>query len=141
MIENTHIKQRTTRLRKALIDIFEQEHGPWTVNDVIEKLQRRGLSPNKTTIYRGIDYLSQIGTIRSVDFGEGRRRYEICRESDHHHHLFCTNCAAVEEIVINDDFEDKKQEIFNTTKFKIKSHSLEFFGVCRDCQKKEKRCQ
>ena len=141
MRANESKKQRITNLRKAIIDIFSQEHGPWTVGDIIEKLHKKGFSPNKTTVYRGVEYLLGIETKRPIDFGEGKKRYEIFRESDHHHHLFCTNCSAVEEIVINDDFENQKKEISNNTNFKIKSHSLEFFGVCSECQKKEKKCR
>ena len=139
-IKNTGT-QRMTEKRQALMNIFCNEHGPWSVPDIIKKLRNVNCCPNKTTIYRGLDYLLSIGAIKSVDFGEGKKRYELFEDSDNHHHLFCTNCTAVEEIVVEDNFENQKKNIFNTTNFKVKSHSLEFFGVCGKCQKKENKCQ
>jgi Fur family ferric uptake transcriptional regulator len=89
------------------------------------------LSTNKVTVYRIMDYLYQNGIVDKMEFGEGKYRYEI--KKNHHHHLICTNCGKIEEV--EGDFLKKlEEEIYKTKRFKVKNHSLEFFGLCKDCQ-------
>jgi Fur family ferric uptake transcriptional regulator len=56
-------------------------------------------------------------------------------ETHRHHHLICNICHKVLEVQ-DDLWEDLESGIEKQYKFKILDHSLKFFGVCDECQKK-----
>jgi Fur family ferric uptake transcriptional regulator len=107
---------------------------PVDVSQIISYLRRMELGTNKVTVYRIMDYLYQNGIVDRMEFGEGKFRYEI--KKNHHHHLICANCGQIEEV--EGDFLKKlEEEVYKTKGFKVKSHSLEFFGLCKNCLSKQ----
>jgi len=122
---------KKTPARVAVIQFLKKSKEPVDVSQIILYLRRMELSTNKVTVYRIMDYLYQNGIVDKMEFGEGKYRYEI--KKNHHHHLICTNCGKIEEV--EGDFLKKlEEEIYKTKRFKVKNHSLEFFGLCKDCQ-------
>jgi Fur family ferric uptake transcriptional regulator len=127
---------RQTPIRIAICSFFNENHGPADYVQILDYLKKQGLDANKTTIYRQLDFLLSEGLIRELDFGEGKKRYEL--KSGHHHHLLCTKCKHIECVDIEDNFQKEEEEILKRNNFKIKSHMLEFFGICGKCQEKGK---
>lgn len=119
---------KTTSARIAVLDHLEKQKNPIDVLTIVESLNSQA---DQATIYRILEVLTQKGIVNRLEFGEGKYRYEI--EKEHHHHLVCTNCGKIEDIEIDlsDDFD---REVFKKKGFKVESHSLEFFGLCRSCQ-------
>lgn len=123
---------RKTPARSAVTEFLKKSKEPVDVSQIIDSLKRTELNTNRVTVYRIMDYLYQNGIVDRMEFGEGKFRYEI--KKAHHHHLICTNCGKIEEV--QGDFLQKlEEEIYKTKGFRVKSHSLEFFGLCADCQK------
>lgn len=126
---------RISKVRRAMLEIFLNEAEPLPVIKIIEELRNRGLPVNKTTVYRELEFLLSQKLILEFDFGEGRKRYELNRNS-HHHHLVCTNCNSVFELVMRDfeeDLEKLQKKLSEKNEFQIQDHSLEFFGICKKC--------
>ena len=125
---------RKTPARSAITEFLSNSNSPVDVSQIINYLRKLNLGTNKVTVYRIMDYLYQNGIVDRMEFGEGKFRYEIKR--NHHHHLICTNCGKIEEV--EGDFLKKlEEEIYKTKGFNVKSHSLEFFGLCKDCLSKQ----
>lgn len=119
---------RTSKTRQAMLDIFSSAHGPIDANVLLGKLP-----VNKTTIYREITTLIQEGILSEIDFGDGKKRYELASLS-HHHHLICTKCKKVEEYSVETDLSAEESRIQKQHAFIVQKHALEFFGVCKRCQ-------
>ena len=66
--------------------------------DLLVSVRSSKTGVNKTTICRELDFLMGKGLIKEIEFGEGKKRYEIDSGSDHHHHLICLNCKKVEDV-------------------------------------------
>lgn len=123
---------KSTEARIALLNLFDREKNPLDVFSIVESLRSSGVEMDQATVYRVLDVLTQKGLISKLEFGEGKYRYEMQKED--HHHLICSSCGKIEDI------EDRKMEEFEAEikkkkGFLVKSHSLEFFGVCKRCQK------
>ena len=101
--------------------------------ELVDALDARGLSVNKTTVYRELEKLLLKGEISEVDFGEGQKRYEITH-GDHHHHAVCTNCESVVELEIEPQLEQIQSSVAKQSGFRIQKHLVEFFGLCRRCE-------
>ena len=119
--------------RVLLSSILQRNHLPQTEFELRGHLAKKGLKLNKTTVYRLIQKLTGENVIKPVDLGDGKKRFEL-NLHNHHHHLVCTNCNQIEDIFVHNDVKHVENKIAKLKRFKIKSHSLEFFGVCKSCQ-------
>lgn len=126
---------KATRVREALIEILVGNNTPLDIVELLEKLRNKDLTPNKTTVYRELTFLKEQALLQEVEFGDGKSRFEISRI--HHHHAICINCQRIYDIPMEKDLQKKETEIMKDLGFKSIGHSLEFFGLCKDCQKKE----
>lgn len=123
---------RATPARIALMQLFESTKTPLDVQSMIEYLREKNIKTDPATVFRIMQMFTQKGLTRQLDFQEGKFRYELA--GDEHHHLMCTKCGDIEDIsdcnisVLQKDIEIKKQ-------FRVLRHSLEFFGICKKCQK------
>ena len=125
---------RMTKVRRAMLEILCKSKVPLAAAELITSLKRRDLEVNKTTVYREIDFLQSEKIVREVDLLDGKKRYEVLGEHDHHHHMICTGCKAIRCMEMHNDLDELEAEIMRKFNFKVTSHTLEFFGVCEKCQ-------
>ncbi len=87
------------------------------------------------TVYRTLQLLSELDVLSKLNLDDGCVRYELnTHEDDHqHHHLICTNCGDVIEVVV-DLLDALESEIEVNYQFKINDHKVKFFGICKKCQ-------
>lgn len=120
---------RNTPARLAILSILKEKNRPLDVLEIFELVKNKA---DLATVYRTLEVFYDSGLASKVEFREGKYRYEL--KKNHHHHLICTGCGRVEEV--EGDFLKKMEDnIFRSKKFKVQSHSLEFFGLCANCQK------
>jgi Fe2+ or Zn2+ uptake regulation protein len=127
--------ERLTHLRRAVIEILAKSTAPISTQEILEKLAQKKLTANKTTVYRQLATLAQQNLVREIRLSDRSVRYELGDDDDHHHHLVCTNCNRVEDISFEEDLARQEATIKRTKKFKVTHHALEFFGLCKKCQK------
>ena len=80
-----------------------------------------------------VEKLLSVGVLTEVDFGDGKKRYEL-KSLGHHHHLICQKCGKLEDINLDENI--LMLEVHKHSKFEVKSHNLEFFGICVGCNQK-----
>jgi len=133
MIEDLRNKKlRITKLRKSILKILVDTNTPILVSDLLKFLSKLNLRSHKTSVYRELAVLKKHGVIQEVQFGENKKRYEI-KPTNHKHHLVCTGCEDIEDIVLEKDLDKQELKIMREKNFKVTSHSLEFFGLCASC--------
>lgn len=83
------------------------------------------------TVYRNLNKLSEIGTIKRIDGLDGSVHYD--HNTHVHYHFFCKKCRRIFDIPsdISPDIVQKAQEL---TGFKIDTHEIVFHGECSDCR-------
>ncbi len=122
---------RITKARSAIIDLLLQDRKPLTAPAICALLSSRGLALNRATVYRELIFLRANDIVRQVKFAGKATHYEI--NSGHHHHLVCMKCNSVKDVVLGKHLEHHERQIYEKEKFKVVSHSLEFYGLCRNC--------
>ena len=123
---------KSTPARVAVLRFLEKSNQPVDVSMIRDYLREQDVDTDPATVFRIINAFTEKGITRTIQFGEGRARYELLAKGDHHH-LICTNCGKITDV--EDKYMEKlEKEIGKTKGFKVKSHSLEFFGLCRSCQ-------
>lgn len=124
---------RVTNARKAMVKLFSSSTKPLSASDVMGALYRIGLVVNKTTVYREIGFLLKEGFIQEIHIDSSKVFYEST-SMIHHHHFICNNCGTLEDIFLDNELEITEKKLEQEKKFRIERHSLEFFGVCNNCQ-------
>lgn len=122
---------RLTKIRKSIIKIFSDTEKPLSVNTIGKRLKSLGVSADKATIYREINFLSKNGLINEL-FIDSKRSYYESAALKHHHHLICRNCGKVDNIT-NCLVKNLIDNVYKKRGFKIEKHILEFYGVCSSC--------
>jgi len=126
------INFKKTPARLAINEFLSSANTPVDAEQIIQYLRSQKLDTNKVTVYRVLDFLFKNQMIEKVEFGEGKYRYEL--KKNHHHHLICNNCGKIQDVEVS-VIEKLEKEIQKDKNFKVQSHSLEFFGLCSNCQK------
>lgn len=127
---NTQFRQ--TKPRLAILEFLQNSSKPLDVLEIKKHLDQKKIKLNLTTVYRVLELFLKTGLVNRVEFQEGKYRYEASSQK-HHHHLVCQNCGKIEDIE-NCSLEGLEEKITHRSEFLIKYHSLEFFGLCKDCQ-------
>lgn len=122
---------KVTPARVALMQLFESHDTPLDAQHLIDHLQKE-IGIDRVTVFRILNVFVEKGLIRKLTFGEHKARYEL--NQGEHHHLICQKCGKVEDIS-DCNISALEKEIKQKKHFLVKEHSLEFFGLCRDCQK------
>lgn len=124
---------RITKIRENLIMIFSSLSQPLTIPEINLEIKQNGLSANKSTLYREIDFLKSQKIIKELDFGENKKRYELISTSPKNH-LVCLKCKKIFDFQANFDLGKEDKRVYRQTGFKIIRYSLELFGLCIKCQ-------
>jgi Fur family transcriptional regulator, ferric uptake regulator len=127
---------KVTDARKAIIQILANEHGPFTTEEVYQRLKKilRKENCDLVTVYRCLASFEKIGLVSRCDFRDGNARFELNLSKDHHHHhIICKVCKKVE--LLNICLIDALERLVREKGYSEVSHALEFFGVCGTCQK------
>ncbi len=123
---------KKTKARYAILHIFEEEKRPLDVVEIDHYLKKHEINVDRATVYRMLETFLEKGIVYRLEFGEGKFRYELAGSD--HHHLVCENCGRIEDIS-DCGIEEWEKKIRLKKQFLVKHHSLEFFGLCEDCQK------
>lgn len=133
------IKQRGykfTPQRKAVFDVIVENEGKHlTAEDIYGYVKENNPDIGLATVYRTVLLLEELGIIYRIELNDGCSRFELAHENEthRHHHLICTNCGKVLEVE-DDLLENLESKIEEKYKFKIKDHSVKFFGLCSECR-------
>lgn len=131
--ELRQIDLKATPARIAVLQLLEKAATPLDVASIIAYLQKNDVDIDPATAFRIVNMFTEKGIITPIQFNEGKLRYELSSKAAHHH-LVCEHCGNIEDIS-DCNIKELEKEIQKKKGFVVKHHSLEFFGLCRNCQK------
>ncbi len=105
-----------------------------SAEDVYNLVKKKSPEVGLATVYRTLELFFDNNIIHSIDFGDGRKRYEFGDQSQahHHHHAICLKCGKI--IEVNEDLlEELETQVLNDYNFKVVNHELKIYGYCKDC--------
>jgi Fur family transcriptional regulator, ferric uptake regulator len=124
---------RATPARIAAMQLLENTNQPVDAGMILDYLKTQKIDTDPATVFRMMNDFINKGITKQIQFQEGKARYELSNKN-HHHHLVCANCGKIEEVE-GDFLKQMENKIYKDKKFRVKDHSLEFFGLCVNCQK------
>ena len=125
---------RITVAVRAILNLLEEAETMLSVRAIQRQLKQKEKIINTSTVYRILERLESSHLIHAFE-----RRWKVCsypeNTTDEHHFLICDQCQRVEEIFL--DYKSAiAEQLAQEKKFLLKKVHLGFFGICKNCQKK-----
>ena len=129
---------RLTPQRQAILQVFQDlpkgEH--LSAEELYEKLKDGSEETiSLSTIYRTLKLMARMGILRELEFGEGRKNYEINQPyPHHHHHLVCVKCNKMLEFK-SDSILRVGSKVAKKEGYHLLDCQLTIQAVCPTCQR------
>jgi len=123
---------RATRQRAAVSQLLDRLSDFRSAQEIHEELRRSGEGIGLTTVYRALQTLADGGQVDVLRTASGEAVYRRCDTAEHHHHLVCRRCGTAVEIE-GPAVESWAQRVADEHGFTEPSHTVEIFGLCREC--------
>ncbi len=127
-------RQRYTLGRRQLVELLQAAERPVTIPELMD----RGATQSQSSLYRNLAILEQCGAVHRLASTDDVARYELTEElSEHHHHLVCTACGRLDDVVLPPTIEkalaSAADEALAQQNFIVDSHRFELVGTCEIC--------
>jgi Fur family peroxide stress response transcriptional regulator len=121
----------TVQRRAVLEALIERDDHP-TVDQLFANVRSRIPGVSRTTVYRVLEALVQLGVSRKTNHFEATARFDA--NTEHHDHVICTGCNKISDVE-NPHLTNFRFPNMRRTGFKIMDYSVYFEGLCSKCQK------
>ncbi len=122
--------------RRVVLEALLERHDHPTVDQLYEDVKERLPGVSRTTIYRALETLVEMGLARRTNHFEASARFD--GNTDHHHHLVCRGCNRVS------DFDHPSLNKLALPKlgaipFEVLDYSIHLEGLCPECQREAQK--
>ena len=125
--------QRATSQGAAVREELIAQDGFRSAQEIYAALRSTGHKVGLSTVYRHLQALSDQGVADVIHTSDGETTYRFCGDKgSHHHHLVCRGCGRAEEVA-GRAVERWAEEIAAEHGYVDVDHTIEVFGICRDC--------
>src|ERR1700716_2490018 len=83
--------------RRAILELLDEQTCALSAAQIQQALGTRNRDVSRSSVYRVMEELEEIGLLQRVEVGHGMVRYEAVRGGPgHHHHLVCEQCGRLQ---------------------------------------------
>lgn len=122
---------RRPRSQDTILKLLKILARPISAQDLYIELRERHQPLGLATVYRGLDSLKVSGVIQARPLASGEVVYSLVQQDQHH--LTCLQCGVSITIHVC-PVQELESELRRSQQFEIYYHTLEFFGLCKNCQ-------
>ena len=119
-----------TLQRRAIWEAFAGRVDHPTADAVFEAVSTSTPGISRTTVYRTLETLVQLGLAHRIASPGPAARYDP--KTGRHHHLICKECNRVIDVQ-SKKLDELRLPPSQQQGFEIEDYSVHFTGVCRSC--------
>ena len=120
-----------TRSQDRILNLLKNIKQGISAQDLYIELRTHSQSMGLATVYRSLEALKLEGKVQVRTLANGEALYSLTQQDKHH--LTCLQCGL--SIPIHQcPVHQLENELKSSHKFKVFYHTLEFFGLCSQCQ-------
>jgi Fur family ferric uptake transcriptional regulator len=123
---------RMTRQRRAVQAALDESATFCSAQDLHAALRTSGTPISLATVYNQLRQMAERCEVDLIRTDAGEALWRRCGAGQHHHHLLCRSCGAVEELEAP-AVERWASEVAASSGYSELSHSLEITGICPRC--------
>jgi Fe2+ or Zn2+ uptake regulation protein len=126
---------RYTPVRRSLVTTLATAGRPLSIPEILEANE----ALPQSSAYRNVTALMEAGVVRRVTGVDDHGRFELAEElAGHHHHLACSTCGTVEDVVASPRLERAMGEaarvVAEEQGYVITGHQFDLVGTCAACR-------
>lgn len=121
----------TVQRRDVLKAILERDDHP-SADQLYESVKDRIPGLSRTTVYRVLDTLVELGVVRRLHHPGTGARFD--GKIHRHHHLVCRKCGCVIDIETS-SLDGLRVPSGERQGFEVEDYSVHFIGVCQECRR------
>ncbi|MDF5706802.1 MAG: Fur family transcriptional regulator [Nostoc sp. S4] len=120
-----------TRSQERILNLLKTIKKGISAQDIYVELRNSNQGMGLATVYRSLEVLKLEGMVQMRNLANGEALYSLAQQDKHY--LTCLQCGT--SIQINQcPVHNLEDQLETNHKFKIFYHTLEFFGLCSQCQ-------
>lgn len=119
-----------SRQREAVLECLRKRCDHPTADALFQALRKENPKISLGTVYRNLGLLTELGKIKRISCGDGIERYDYITEE--HDHFVCRECGKIIDLE-ESALPDLKENSLNPDIGSVESHSLIFYGCCKQC--------
>lgn len=123
---------RITRQRKLILDVVRRQNCHLSADEIYRIVAQQHPTIDRATVYRTLNWLHDMGLVRTLDGGSDRQLFEYATTHPHHH-LICKQCG-VEVEIDNHVIECLQAHIREHYDFDADPEHVAIFGRCAKCR-------
>ena len=124
---------RLSEPRKRIMKLMEVAEKPLNPLAIHRLLREQGVHLGLVSVYRTLELFFALGLISQVFQADGIVGY-LPASFGHHHFIVCQNCQKTVEFSGSEDMRDLVQRVQTETRYLVRDHLLQFYGLCPECQ-------
>lgn len=125
------MKAQRTRSQEQVFLTLQTLNRPVSAQELYLELRQHQQTIGLATIYRSLEALKLEGSLQVRTLATGESLYSLAQQDQHY--LTCIHCQ--QSIPIDEcPVHDLEQRLEQSHQFKVYYHTLEFFGLCEQCQ-------
>lgn len=121
---------RLTEPRRAVIEALLSGSNHPTADDLAAQVAQHHPTVHRSTVYRTLEALSDLGIVDHVHLGHGRAVYHLTDDTDLH--LLCEHCGVVAHVDA-EVLADSRRAIAARTGFLLDPGHFALPGICASC--------
>jgi Fur family ferric uptake transcriptional regulator len=125
---------KLTAPRLAVIEVLESHPQHLSHEQILVEGRKIYPQLSRATVYRTMELLVDLNLFRPLYLSDANQRFISAFGG--HHHLVCSNCGLIFEFD-HCTVDQLARELAEKHQFQIRSHLLEFWGLCQTCQDQE----
>ncbi|HEV2922830.1 MAG TPA: Fur family transcriptional regulator [Solirubrobacteraceae bacterium] len=119
--------------RRAILELLDEQSCALSAVEIQAALSRRNRDVSRSSVYRVMEELEEIGLLQRVELGQGMVRYEAVRgKPGHHHHLVCDRCGLLQPFT-DDGLERAIRRLSDRVPLRVSEHEIVIHGSCETC--------
>lgn len=126
---------RVTHQKKIIYDYIVKSRLHPSINQIHNDLLLNGENIGIATCYRNLKKLVEEGKVIQILTNDNIAHYDYVR--DNHFHTVCKCCNLIKDVNADSIIINNDDSILS--KFKIDIKNLVIYGICEECQEKEKK--
>ena len=125
-----------SKQREAILEVIKENLIHPTAEEIYELVIKKEPQISKSTVYRNINILFELGEIKKIKAAIGPDRYDYSYKK--HSHIICEKCGKIFDFRYDFDNKNISKKAIEQIGKKFDIDNIVIYGICENCKSKNK---